>query len=326
LLGLTFALVQGVHLGMIAMLWQYGAALGVSSLSVGWLALLMVAVMAATSNDLSRQKLGAGWKRLHTTGGFLIAYVFGLSLLPAIEESWIAFSEFAVLCLGLCGRLIAHWLNGPKRARKIHHAGSRTTGIAALILASLVSGPLRANDAPDDERDKRPGEIDQTALRPLIDHRPGPTLPFGRAHPDAPQELAQFGFLVGEYECLERIRIETGKWLKFRAIWRGRYILGGMGIQDEYWTAQVFATSVRVYDPKAKRWIVDFYRMPGFDKSNWHGLTRGETMVMRRLGSSDDGPTFSEITAQGFRWNSGGRDPNWLSTCRRMSGPLDTSK
>ena len=38
---------------------------------------------------------------------------------------------------------------------------------------------------------------------------PSPSHPFGRPHPDAPVELAQFAFMIGAFDCTDRISAST---------------------------------------------------------------------------------------------------------------------
>ena len=193
--------------------------------------------------------------------------------------------------------------------------------IASILLVHLgtaSSGSAQPSQGSASGEGSR-SVIDQSHLSPEATYAASQAHPFGRVHPGAPPEVQEFAFLIGEHECRERLRLESGSWLEFRALWRGRYVLGGFAIQDEYYTAQVFATNLRIFDPLQKKWIVTFSRMPGFAQSHWRGEREGEKIVMRRVDSDFEGPTFSQISRTGFEWNSGGRDPNWYSSCRRKN-------
>ena len=100
-LGLAFAYLHASHMVVVAFLAALGADLGVSRYSVGWPALFLVLLMALTSNDTSQRRLGVVWKRLHVFGGYLIAYVFGLSLLPSITESFVSLILFVMVLIGI---------------------------------------------------------------------------------------------------------------------------------------------------------------------------------------------------------------------------------
>ena len=86
----------------------------------------------------------------------------------------------------------------------------------------------------------------------------------GAPHPNAPKELAQFGFLIGDFAAT--IHGWTGDgWSDprsgFNARWNGWYGLGGMAIIDE-WYQQDPATNpdavrginIRTFDKAAKKW------------------------------------------------------------------------
>jgi hypothetical protein len=45
--------------------------------------------------------------------------------------------------------------------------------------------------------------------------------PFGEPHPDAPPELSRFAFLIGNWRCDAKVRINGGEWQTFPAEWRG---------------------------------------------------------------------------------------------------------
>ncbi len=168
----------------------------------------------------------------------------------------------------------------------------------------------------------RPGEAqevgDNTAAEPDVLYAPSPAFPFGRMHPDAPPELAQFSFMVGEFDCIDEIRQRDGSWIRFRAIWNARYFLNGFGIQDEYWTPQFFTSNIRIFDPSIARWRVTFFRMPGYQSGVWEGVREGGRLIMRQGGrTTGPGLTFYNITEEGFDWRSGGEDAGWKSTCTR---------
>ncbi len=57
---------------------------------------------------------------------------------------------------------------------------------------------------------------------------------FGRPHPDAPAELAQFGFLIGRWHAESRVKAADGSWQPCAALWEARYILDGWAIADEF--------------------------------------------------------------------------------------------
>lgn len=159
---------------------------------------------------------------------------------------------------------------------------------------------------------------DQTGSDPDTRYVPSPAYPFGRRHPDAPPELAQFDFMIGEFDCIDEIRQRDGSKIRFRAIWNARYFLNGFGIQDEYWTPTFHTSNIRIYDPDDGSWKITFFRMPGYQSGVWEGGMEGNALVFRS-GGRKDGPglTFHNMTDGGFDWHSGGDNPGWTSSCRR---------
>jgi hypothetical protein len=167
-------------------------------------------------------------------------------------------------------------------------------------------------------QEKAGGVTDATAGAQEVGNAPSPAHPFGRPHPDAPPELQQFAFMIGEFDCVDEMRQADGSRLRFRAIWNARYFLNGFGIQDEHWTPRFFTSNIRIYDPGAGRWKVTLFRMPGYQSGVWEGGKEGDRMVMRSAGRTEGpGLTFHHITEDGFRWHSGGDDPGWTSPCKR---------
>lgn len=159
---------------------------------------------------------------------------------------------------------------------------------------------------------------DQMANAPEVAYAPSPAYPFGRANPEAPPELAQMAFMVGEFDCVDEVRQGDGSRLRFKAIWNARYFLNGFGIQDEYWTPTFFTSNIRIFDVDAERWKITFFRMPGYQSGVWEGGKEGDSMVFRSGGrTSGPGLTFYNIREGGFDWKSGGDDPGWTSTCIR---------
>ena len=88
------------------------------------------------------------------------------------------------------------------------------------------------------------------------------TDPLGKQNPNAPRELSRFAFLIGNWRCKAKAQLSTGEWQTFQATWRGRYILDGYAIEDEYRMTDssgkliVLGTNFRVYDGARKMWNI----------------------------------------------------------------------
>ena len=93
-----------------------------------------------------------------------------------------------------------------------------------------------------------------------------PGCEYGSPHPDAPPEMAQFDFLIGDYSIVVSRWVE-GEWQAVPvagygpARWNGRYILGGMAIEDEWYdkdpgidSMATRGVNVRMWDAEAAEW------------------------------------------------------------------------
>jgi len=113
-LGLAFAAVHGIHLIALAVAMQLsGRALDLPHLLGGGLAYVFVLAMAATSNDAAVRALGiATWRRLHATGGWVLAAIFALTYMGGLADKPLV-SAVALAWLGL--------VVGLKLARAFRH-------------------------------------------------------------------------------------------------------------------------------------------------------------------------------------------------------------
>jgi hypothetical protein len=209
---------------------------------------------------------------------------------------------------------------------------SRHTLLPTLIVLLVASSaaPSRAGE---------PGAGEDGAG--LGAHEPSAAYPFGRAHPDAPPELVQFAFLIGEFDAVDRLLGADGTWTTTEAAWASSWCLDGHGIQDLYWGERYAATSVRIYDPARKAWFVNFFRMPAsaLSPGQWWGreeiTAQGERTMVLWAGSADrrNGTrvTFRDITELGFELvaeavRNDEVTPTWIVTCtRRLPGRVGGS-
>ena|SRR5688572_18621417 len=83
---------------------------------------------------------------------------------------------------------------------------------------------------------------------------------FGQLNPNAPPELSRFAFLIGNWRCEARVKLANGEWQRLQATWRGRFILDGYAIADEYRMTGasgeliVIGLNVRTYDAFTQKW------------------------------------------------------------------------
>jgi len=110
---------------------------------------------------------------------------------------------------------------------------------------------------------------------------------FGAPHPDAPAELQQFAFLIGNH------RIEARVWQgedfsqgSLPANWNGRWGLDGWAIIDEWFGTQTNpdvdinrGVNVRLIDPETQRWSMVWQATNG--ASSILEAEQGEDGVLR---------------------------------------------
>jgi hypothetical protein len=147
---------------------------------------------------------------------------------------------------------------------------------------------------------------------------------FGKAHPDAPPEIAQFGRLVGIWRAEQEVRTKDGGWAEGEpAVWTWKYVLDGFAIQDlwlhteEHLPAYLGPlgrsyqlTTLRIWERGSSSWRVAWAangagKTPGMDFGTFVGRGDGDDVVMH--GESAFGQqrvTFSKVTANSFVWTS----------------------
>lgn len=83
---------------------------------------------------------------------------------------------------------------------------------------------------------------------------------FGNPNANAPRELSRFAFLIGNWQFAASVEMPDGGSQTFPGTWRGRWILDGYAIADEYRMTDafgkliVFGVNLRSYDPAARTW------------------------------------------------------------------------
>ena len=142
------------------------------------------------------------------------------------------------------------------RARR---SASGLAGIALILL--LAGSPARTNEAACD---------------------------FGAAHDDAPPELSQFAFLIGDHEIKLYARQGSG-WTPPRpvdAAWNGRYGLDGLAIYDEWldpgWGQNPGGSgvNVRAYDAANSVWKMMWISTAGYQVQDLRAEMRDGVLTM----------------------------------------------
>ena len=141
---------------------------------------------------------------------------------------------------------------------------------------------------------------------------------FGRPNPNAPPEISQFSFLIGEWRCDVKAKAQDGTWRTYEATWVGRYILDGYVIADEYRMTDhagdivVHGMNFRSYSVEKKAWIM---RWLDATRSFWVELGPEELggvrvtpegitfkLVDRFAPDAIGRVTFANISSRHFTW------------------------
>lgn len=165
-------------------------------------------------------------------------------------------------------------------------------------------------------------------------YEPSTRFPFGRPHPDAPPQLQEFAFMIGQNDCVdERLNQATGEWVTSARTWDAYYYLNGRAIRDTGRSGATTNGNVRIFDIGSGQWRVTFFASPTYGTGTWVGGMEGDNMVLRlpqkAPGTDIDGfstLTFSNISEQGFDWSGvwisadgEARFPFWRISCHKRS-------
>lgn len=117
-----------------------------------------------------------------------------------------------------------------------------------------------------------------------------PGCEYGQPHPNAPAELEQFAFLIGDY-TIQFHAWNNGSWTPPQpgrfARWNGRYGLGGMAIYDEWIDpdpaidpAAGRGVNVRFYDGASEEWKMMWIHTQGAQVQDLRAEMRDGTLTM----------------------------------------------
>lgn len=168
-------------------------------------------------------------------------------------------------------------------------------------------------------------------------YEPNPTQPFGRLNPDVPSEVGDFSPIIGESECLSESRNQDGSWAEpVPMIWRWKYIMNGMAVQDETLKSDgIHSGSIRQFNADSAAWYVHYYtnssaapRLPTWEG----GRTDHQTITLYREQQAPNGTdglfkiSFTDMTRQSFNWlgewvslDESFRYPTWKISCTKKN-------
>lgn len=169
------------------------------------------------------------------------------------------------------------------------------------------------------------------------DFEPSAEHPFGLPNPAAPQQLLDFAPLIGECDCKSVSRKADKTWAApVDMIWRFKYIMNGMGVQDETLKADgKHSGSIRQFIADSTKWYVHYYSSgrQSTQLPTWEGTkTRAGKIVLYREQKAPNGMegfykiTFSEMNGSGFKWlgewvnqDESFSYPTWKIDCKKRA-------
>ena len=171
-------------------------------------------------------------------------------------------------------------------------------------------------------------------LNAQFEYDASPEFPYGRANPEAPEQMKDYADLIGECKCKSTLRNQDGTWAEpVDMIWRFKYIMNGFGVQDETLKADgAHSGSIRQYSTEDGNWRVHFYANKSSAPTlpTWEGKkTEGKMVLYREQKAPNDMDgfyklTFYDISEAGYKWIGEwvNKDesivyPTWKIDCKR---------
>lgn len=169
----------------------------------------------------------------------------------------------------------------------------------------------------------------------MYPYEPSKEYPFGRLNPEAPPQLADFDLLIGSCDCKSVSRVNQTEWADtVMMTWTFKYIMNGMGVQDETLKADgVYSGSIRQYNADSSKWYVHYYTSSAVVPTlpAWEGnRNQNGDIILYRDQTAPNGMeglfrlTFSNISEQGYNWAGEWVDksesivyPTWRIFCKR---------
>ena len=90
---------------------------------------------------------------------------------------------------------------------------------------------------------------------PQIIYQPSPDSPIGVRNPDGATELAQYDFLIGDWDVEITWYFPGQEASVNKAIWHNHWIVDGRVLMLEWRGPQFTGTEIRTWNPKEKKWV-----------------------------------------------------------------------
>ncbi len=163
-------------------------------------------------------------------------------------------------------------------------------------------------------------------LQAQYNYEPSEAFPYGRPHPEAPQQIKDFEPIIGKCNCKSITRKANGQWNDtLQMTWTFKYIMNGYAIQDETLKEDGgHSGSIRQFIADSSKWYVHYYsnKSPSPILPAWEGHKQGDSIVLYRAQKAPTGQegfyriTFKNMNKKGFDWLG-----EWVNTTETFRYP-----
>ena len=161
----------------------------------------------------------------------------------------------------------------------------------------------------------------------MMEFEPSEEYPYGQANPKAPKQLNDFAPMIGLCDCLSERRNQDGTWPEpIKMIWKFKYIMNGMAIQDETFKEdEINSGSIRQFNLDSLKWYVHYYTSNAASPklSSWEGGKENDEIILLMPQKAPNGMdgfsrlTFYDINENGFKWMG-----EWIDTAGQVNFPF----
>ncbi|WP_339747785.1 hypothetical protein [uncultured Maricaulis sp.] len=145
---------------------------------------------------------------------------------------------------------------------------------------------------------------------PPIQYQPDPDSPIGTRNPAGPAQLAEFDFVIGDWDVSITFTPPNGQAFTYDARWHNHWILDGLAVMQEWRGPYATGAEFRGYNLREGHW--EGYNIYPTLPNGWRpttALRSDEAMVVTIEGIDAEGPmlnreTYTDITADSFRMYS----------------------
>jgi hypothetical protein len=148
------------------------------------------------------------------------------------------------------------------------------------------------------------------AQDPVILYQPDPDSPIGERNPSGPPELAQFDFLIGDWDVDMTWYLDENGPTKSIAEWHNHWVVNGLVVMLEWRGPRFTGTELRQWDKNQGKWVgVNIYPDFGANMPRVTAEKAGDTMQVFIPFEGPDGSyinreTYFDIQSDSYRMKS----------------------